>query len=61
MWLSLDAADETSLRRAMRAFAETRAVSMDKCIFGVSATPTVAGTAALVRELAAAFDEYCET
>jgi hypothetical protein len=60
MWLSLDAADETSLRRAMRAFADTRTVPMVECQFGVSSTPTVAGTAALVRELAAAFEEYCE-
>lgn len=61
MWLSLDAADEKSLRPAMRAFSETRAVSMDACLFGVSSVPTVAGTAALVREMADAFEEYCET
>lgn len=61
MWLSLTAAEETCLRSAMTAFAESRAVPMDKCIFGVESKATVAGTAALVRELAAAFEEYCET
>ena len=61
MWLSLSTADEVSLRPAMVAFSEAGVVPMHKCIFGVSSCPTIAGTAALVRELCESFSEFCET
>ena len=58
MWLKLEERQRDALMSAVRKFAETNQVCMDKETFGVASTPMIAATNVLVTEIATQFEEY---